>query len=94
LDGTPPRAVNLEENCVVPIGNDAISPRGAMTEIIFGFANPANPWINHLFTPPRCALSGSSSTVNYVLLFDLNISCKPSFSSDTCDENNDSLLSC
>jgi hypothetical protein len=30
-------------NGVVPIENDAISPRGAMTKIICRFADPANP---------------------------------------------------
>jgi hypothetical protein len=34
----------LGGNGVVPLGNDAISPREAMTEITFDFANPANPW--------------------------------------------------
>ncbi len=32
-------------NGVVPIGNDVISPRGAMTKIVLGFADPANPWL-------------------------------------------------
>ncbi len=39
-----PRALPISRrNGVVPIGNDAISPRGAMTKPMFGFADPANP---------------------------------------------------
>ncbi len=43
-----PGALSISRrNGVVPIGNDAISPRvQAMTKMKLGFADPANPWSN------------------------------------------------
>jgi hypothetical protein len=38
LHGTPSRPLNLKENGVVSAGNDAISPREAMTKSQCGFA--------------------------------------------------------
>jgi hypothetical protein len=52
-------------NGVVPIGSDAIYPRGAITKMSLGFANLANPWCHQKFSVTGEQKQGMKETDNH-----------------------------